>query len=268
MKKTIALYALFIAAMVAPSCKKKIIPIPLEFCNISAVTVTQNGSQDTTFYQISYDRDGRPTNVQSTGGTTGTRTYTYSDTNLVVRSTSGGVDSVTLNSQGLMLVDVARNGSNALLQTTYYYYSGAEVDFAYVCSACEMPGLGPGGPGEEQYNWTNGNLSAFIPQGGVTTTTSTTYSYNSSAAATGDYFSITQLLSAPAQTVRTTNQVNGYFQNYGTSTVTYSQDANGRISGMAIITSGPAEFGYGAPDTVNYAYKYACQLASPVTTLK
>jgi hypothetical protein len=37
---------------------------------------------------------------------------------------------------------------------------------------------------------------------------------------------------------------------------------------MTIITSGPAEFGYGAPDTVNYSYKYACQLVSPVTTLK
>ena len=184
----------------------------------------------------------------------------------MVKTTGAAVttDSVTLNSQGLMLVDVARNGSNALLKTTYYYYTGTEVDFAYVCAACEMPGLGPGGPDEEQYNWTNGDLTAFIPQAGFTSTTSTTYSYNTSAAAIGDYFSITQLLSAPAPTVRTTNQVSGYFQNYGTSTVSYSHNASGRISGMTIITTGPAMFGYGAPDTVNYAYTYQCEVPFPV----
>jgi len=269
MKKTTSLFALALATvLLAPSCKKRLIPFPLEFCNISGVTVSQNGSTDTTVYHITYDREGRPTGVQSSSGAgSGSRIYTYADTNLVVTTTSGGsttTDSVTLNSQGLMLVDVARNGSNALLKTTYYYYTGTEVDFAYVCAACEMPGLGPGGPDEEQYNWTNGDLTAFIPQAGFTSTTSTTYSYNSSAAAIGDYFSITQLLSAPAPTVRTTNQVSGYFQNYGTSTVSYSHNASGRISGMTIITTGPAMFGYGAPDTVNYAYTYECEVPFPV----
>jgi hypothetical protein len=263
----VAMAGLMIAGiLVISSCRKRI-PISAENCQIGTVTVTGNG--DTTVYHLSYDHSGRPASLQATsseGAGSSSRTYAYADTNLVVKTTRAAVttDSVTLNSQGLMLVDVARNGSNALLQTTYYYYTGTEVDFAYVCAACEMPGLGPGGPDEEQYNWTNGDLTAFIPQAGMTTTTSTTYSYNSSAAAVGDYFSITQLLSAPAPTVRTTNQVSAYFQNYGTSTVSYSHDASGRISGMSIITTGPAMFGYGAPDTVNYAYTYQCEVSFPV----
>jgi len=262
----LAIAGLTIAGLMISSCRKRI-PIPFEICHIGTVTVI--GSGDTSVYHLSYDNSGRPASLQATssgGAGSSFRTYTYTDTNLVVKTTGAAVttDSVTLNSQGLMLVDVARNGSNALLQTTYYYYTGTEVDFAYVCAACEVPGLGPGGPDEEQYNWTDGDLTAFIPQAGFTTTTSTTYSYNSSAAAIGDYFSITQLLSAPAPTVRTTNQVSGYFQNYGTSTVSYSHNASGRISGMTIITTGPAMFGYGAPDTVNYAYTYECEVPFPV----
>jgi hypothetical protein len=262
MKKTIALYALFIAATVAFSCNKKVFPIPLEVCNISAVTVTENGSPDTTFYQLGYDREGRLTHLQSTsGGITGARTYTYSDTNLVVQSTGGAVDSVTLNSQGLMLVDISRSAG---LLTAYYTYVGNEVATAYDCIGCETP-PGPG-PVSFYYTWSNGDLDNVHPF--QNSTNSTGYGYDSLAAAVGDYFYITQLLDAPAPTVKATNQVNVYYQAYATSTVTYSKYPNGRISGMTIITSGPAEFGYGAPDTVNYTYQYACQLLSPIPTVK
>src|ERR1700722_12033408 len=103
MRKINSLFALIAATLLlAPSCKKRLIPLPLEFCNISEVTVTQNGSPDTTVYHLSYDREGRPAAIQSSGGGgSSSRTYTYADTNLVVRTTSGGsttTDSVTLNS--------------------------------------------------------------------------------------------------------------------------------------------------------------------------
>jgi len=226
--------------------------------------VAENGNPDTSFYHLTYDREGRLTGLQSSGGAgSGSKVYTYADTNLVVTTTgSTTTDSVTLNSQGLMLVDVTRNSSNNYLLTTYYYYTGTEVIKADQCDGCETPP--PPGPSYWLYTWSNGNLQAFIPQANFTTTTSTTYGYNSSPAAVGDYFSIMQLLSAPAPTVRTTNQVDEFFQNYGTSTVTYSHYANGRLSGMTIITSGPAMFGYGAPDTVNYSYQYQCELAFPL----
>jgi hypothetical protein len=246
------------------SCKKRLIPRPLEFCHISGVTVTVNGSPDTSFYQLTYDSEGRIIGLQSSGAVgASTKTYSYADTNLVVKTTSGGVvmtDSITLSSLGLMLVDVNRISSSPNWLTTYYYYSGSEVTSASLWYNGQTPVAGD----YYGYTWNDGNLENFIPQDGLTSTTSTSYSYNSSPAAVGDYFSITQLLSAPAPTVRTTDQVDQYFQNYGTSSVGYSQYPNGRISGMTIITSGPAAFGYGAPDTVVYSYQYQCEFLVPI----
>jgi hypothetical protein len=154
--------------------------------------------------------------------------------------------------------------SRVLLSDIGFVSPSSEVMSAYDCLDCETP-PSPG-PASFNYTWSNGNLDNVNPFNN--STNSTGYGYNSQAAAVGDYFYITQLLNAPAATIRTTNQVNIYYQAYATSTVTYSQGANGRITGMTIITSGPAEFGYGAPDTVNYSYTYECQLASPITTLK
>jgi hypothetical protein len=266
MKKTTSLFALALATvLLAPSCKKRLIPLPLEFCNISGVTVSQNGSTDTTVYHITYDREGRPAGMQSSSGAgAGSRIYTYADTNLVVTTTGGGsttTDSVTLNSQGLMLVDVTRYSSSTSWQTTYYAYNGTEVWVSNVCDNCETPPSEIVTPDSWTYTWSNGDMEDMSQQA---TAAGTVYNYNSSPAAVGDYFSITQLLSAPAPTIITTNQVDLYSQKYATSTVTYSHYPNGRISGMTIITSGPAMFGYGAPDTVNYSYQYQCALLSPL----
>jgi hypothetical protein len=265
MRKIYSLFVPIVATvLLAPSCKKRL-PLPLEFCNISDVTVTQNGNPDTSFYHLTYDRDGRPTSLQSSGsGGSGSRTYKYADTNLVVITTGGGsttTDSVTLNSQGLMLVDVTRNSSSTGWQTTYYAYTGTEVWVSNVCDNCETPPSQIVTPDSWTYTWSNGDMEDMSQQ---ITAAGTLYSYNSSPAAVGDYFSITQLLSAPAPTVMTTNQVDEFSQKYATSTVTYSHYPNGRISGMTIITSGPAMFGYGAPDTVNYSYQYQCEIATPI----
>ena len=262
MRKINSLFALIVATiLLAPSCKKRLIPLPLEFCNISGVAVTENGNPDTSFYHLTYDREGRLTGIQS-GSTT--RIYTYADTNLVVSTTSGGsttTDSVTQNSQGLMLVDVTRYSSSTSWQTTYYSYSGTEVWVSNICDNCENPPSEIVTPSSWTYTWSNGDLQDMSQQ---ITAAGTLYSYNSSPAAVGDYFSITQLLSAPAPTVMTTNQVDEFSQKYATSAVTYSHYPNGRISGMTVITSGPSMFGYGAPDTVNYSYQYQCEIASPI----
>ena len=266
MRKINFLFALFVAAVfLASSCKKKVIPLPLEFCNISEVTVVENGNPDTSFYHLTYDREGRLTGLQSSSDAgSSSRTYKYADTNLVVIETGGGsttTDSVTLNSQGLMLVDVTRYSSSTSWQTTYYAYNGSEVWVSNICDNCETPPSEIVTPSSWTYDWSNGDLQDMSQQ---ITAAGTLYSYNSSPAAVGDYFSITQLLSAPAPTVMTTNQVDEFSQKYATSTVTYSNYPNGRISGMTIITSGPAMFGYGAPDTVNYSYQYQCEIASPI----
>jgi hypothetical protein len=262
MRKINSLFALFVAAvLLASSCKKKVIPLPLEYCNISEVAVTESGNPDTSFYHLTYNREGLLTGMQSGSNS---RTYTYADTNLVVSTTGGGsttTDSVTLNSQGLMLVDVTRYSSSTSWQTTYYSYSGTEVWVSNICDNCETPPSQIVTPSSWTYSWSNGDLQDMSQQ---ITAAGTLYSYNSSPAAVGDYFSITQLLSAPAPTVVTTNQVDGISQKYATSTVTYSHYPNGRISGMTVITSGPAMFGYGAPDTVNYSYQYQCEIASPI----
>jgi hypothetical protein len=262
MRKINSLFILFVATvLLASSCKKKVIPLPLEFCNISEVTVTESGNPDTSFYHLTYDREGRLTGMQSGSSS---RTYKYADTNLVVIQTGGGsttTDSVTLNSQGLMLVDVTRYSSGTSWQTTYYAYNGSEVWVSNVCDNCETPPSEIVTPDSWTYEWSDGDLQDMSQQA---TAAGTVYNYNSSPAAVGDYFSITQLLSAPAPTVTTTNQVDEFSQKYATSAVTYSHYANGRISGMTVITSGPAMFGYGAPDTVNYSYQYQCELAFPI----
>lgn len=264
MRKTLCLL-LTAGVLVVASCKKRLIPLPLEFCNISDVTVTGNGNPDTSFYHITYDREGRPARIQSSGGNgSGTKTYTYADTDLVVIATGGGsmtTDSVTLNSDGLMLVDVTRYSSTTGWQTTYYAYNGTEVWVSNVCDNCETPPSEIVTPNSWTYTWSNGNMTDMSQQA---TAAGTLYSYNSSPAAIGDYFSITQLLFAPAPTIMTTNQVDEYSQKYATSTVTYSHYPNGRLSGMEVITSGPAMFGYGAPDTVNYSYQYQCEIDVPI----
>ena len=62
MKKINSLFVLVVATvLLAPSCKKKLIPLPLEFCNISGVTVAENGNPDTSFYHLTHDREGRLT---------------------------------------------------------------------------------------------------------------------------------------------------------------------------------------------------------------
>src|ERR1700727_1293364 len=115
MKKINSLFmimtGLMVAGLVISSCRKRV-PIPFEPCRIGTVTVIGNG--DTTIYHLSYDNSGRPASLQATssgGAGSSSRTYAYADTNLVVKTTGAAVttDSVTLNSQGLMLVDVARN---------------------------------------------------------------------------------------------------------------------------------------------------------------
>jgi hypothetical protein len=254
MKKLNRLFVLLAAATaMMPSCTKRLIPHPLEFCNISTITVAENGNPDTAFLHLSYDRLGRITSLASGSST---RTYTYTtDTNVVVRN-GATTDSVTLNGSGLMTLNVNRVSGSTDYLDTYYYYSGTEVTSASLWYDGQFPG-----PGDYySYNWDGGNLENWDPQAGLTSTGTYGYTYNSSPSATGDYFYVTQVLGTPWPVIKTTNQVATVQQYFKLSTVIYSNYPNGRISGMTVITTDIT--GQSAPDTVTYSYQYECQLFS------
>ncbi len=259
MKKMNPPWLLLAVTLIAvSSCKKKLILFPFELCNIVTITAVENGNPDTAVYHLEYDHGGRVTGIQSkVGGGTATRTYAYADTTIVVTETSGGstvTDSVTLNSDGLMLIDVNRNSTSSNYLTTYYYYSGTEVINASLWYNGQFPG-----PGDYyEYTWSVGNLDIFTPQAGATSTTSYGYTYNSVPAAVGDYSFLMQLLNAPATTVKNTDQVITVQQFMTTTDVTYSHFANGRISGLTLTTS--SLLGDPPPDTVTYSYQYGCEL--------
>lgn len=257
---------LAVGLLAVSSCKKKLILLPFELCNIVTVTVVDKGNPDTAVFHLEYDRGGRVTRIQSQSGAgTATRTYAYADTTIVVTETSGGssvTDSVTLNSDGLMLIDVNRTSTSSNYLTTYYYYSGTEVVNASLWYNGQPPVAGD----YYEYSWSLGNLQNFTPQGGLTTTTSYGYTYNSEPAAVGDYSFIMQLLNAPATTVRNTNQVISVQQFMTTTDVGYSHFANGRISGFTLTTS--SLLGDPPPDTVTYSYRYGCELPFLVSDKK
>lgn len=267
MKKINPFFLLLVASIVVtPSCSKRSIPHLLEFCNITTVTVVESGNPDTAVFYLAYDRAGRVTSIQSgSGASAATRTYAYADTNAVVTTTGGGsttTDSVTLNSDGLMLIDANSTSTSSNYLKTYYYYSGTEVVNASLWYNGQVPG-----PGDYyEYTWGSGNLQIFTPQGGATTTTSYSYTYNSIPAAIGDYSFIMQLLYAPAPTVRNTDQVTAVRQYIYTTNVTYSHYANGRISGLTLITTSLG--GDIPPDTLTYSYQYGCELRFPEPATK
>jgi len=258
MKKISRLYLLlFAGAVIAPSCKKRRLPHPLSSCNITRVAIVERGSTDTLIYNVNYNQLGLVTSVQTgTGANLVLQSNSYADTNEVVTYSIGGsisaTNSVTLGSNGLMLDDIRRLPGSSDVQATTFFYSGTEVVGANILFDNVPP------PDINDYTWSAGNLTNFVPEANISTTSAYFYTYNSDAAAMGDYHFITQLLTGPAPTIRTVNQVASVQQMFNLQTITYSHLADGRISGFTVIST--SLNGGSPPDTVDYTYQYACGL--------
>jgi hypothetical protein len=218
-----------------PSCSKKSSPAPV--CQIITVT-DQNGSATTT-YNITYNNAGQISTEQySISGTNYNRVFTYIGA-IEMMTTSDGTnivsDSITLNSDGLIASDYTTNGTNITVTTNTY--SGTELQKQVMVQ-------NGGTPSTTTFTWTNGDVTS-----GSTSSGNATYSYNTKASESGDYWSIVQLLNYGAPFVRTAHQLIGYQVGTTVENVNYTYDNTGKITAVTGTTGSNVE---------NISYQYSC----------
>src|SRR5580692_10548168 len=173
MKKACPL--LIVAALclfISPSCSKKS-GSPAQTCQI--ITVTDQQGTSTTTYNITYNNAGQISTEQYTlSGVPYNRVFTYIG-NIEMMATSNGTttvtDSITLNSDGLILSDYNTDQTN--ISVTTYTYSGTELQKA-------VSVVNGGAPTTTTYTFANGDLTASTGSPNIT------YSYNTKASESGD----------------------------------------------------------------------------------
>lgn len=227
----IAILSLF----VSPSCSKKS-SSPAQTCQI--ITVTDQQGTGSTTYNVTYNNAGQISTEQySISGVAYNRVFTYIG-NIEMLSTSDGtttvIDSITLNSDGLILSDYNTNQSN--ITVTTYTYSGTEVQKA-------VQVVNGGAPTTTVYTFTNGDLT------NSTGSPSITYTYNTKASEAGDYWQIVQLIDYGASFVKTAHQLAGYAYTGAVENVNYTYDNTGKITEVT---------GTSGTSVENITYQYSC----------
>lgn len=219
---------------VTPSCSKK--SSPAQTCQI--ITITDVNGSTTTTYNITYNNAGQISTEQYTEGATNySRVFTYIGSTEIMTTTGGTstiTDSINLNSNGMIGSDYETDGTNT--NVTTYTYSGTELQK----SVSVYDG---GTPSTSTYTWTNGDLTAGSTGG----SSSGTYTYNSKASETGDYWSIVQLVNYGATYVRTAHQLAGYQVGTTVENINYAYDNSGKITTVTGTTGSNVE-------TITYQY--------------
>jgi hypothetical protein len=228
----IAMVSLF----VSPSCSKKS-SSPAQTCQI--ITVSDQIGSSTTVYNLTYNNAGQISTAQYNQNSTAySRVFTYiGSTEIMV--TSGGsstiTDSMTLNSDGFIQSDYQTDGTN--LTVTDYTYSGAELQKS-------VSTTNGGTPTTSTYSWTNGDLTSGNDNG-----TTATYTYNTTASETGDYWYIAQLINYGGFIVKTAHQLTGYQVGTSIENVNYTYDNTGKITGLTGTSGSTVE---------TITYQYSC----------
>lgn len=228
----ISLMGLFIS----PSCSKKS-SSSTPSCQI--VTVTDQLGTTTTTYNITYDNSNRISTEQYvSNGVTTNQVFTYIG-NTEIMSTSNGTtdtqDSITLNSDGLIVSDYYSSSSGGSSVTTYTY-SGTELQKAVLTS-----GTNP--PQTTTYTWSNGDVVSSTGSPNIT------YSYNTKATEIGDYWQVIQLINYGATFIKTAHQLAGYQYNSTVENINYTYDNTGKITAVT---------GTSGSDVENITYQYTC----------
>ncbi|HUB61206.1 MAG TPA: hypothetical protein VL978_10910 [Puia sp.] len=228
----VALFCLSLSLV--PACSKKS-GSPAQTCQI--ITVTDQLGTATTTYNITYNNSGQISTEQyASGGVNYTRVFTYLGSTEMI-STSDGTstvtDSITLNSDGLIVSDYNTYSSNVTVTT--YTYSGTELQK-------EVQVQNGGTPSTTTFTWTNGDVTGSSSGSG-----SSTYSYNTKASAVGDYWSIVQLINYGASFVKTAHQLTGYQVGTTVENVNYTYDNTGKITGLTGTSGSTVE-------TIGYQY--------------
>jgi hypothetical protein len=228
------LLAAFLCLFLAPACSKKS-GSSAQTCQI--ITVTDQLGTGTTTYNITYNNSGQISTEQyATGGQNYNRVFTYLGSTEMISTSTGTntvIDSVTLNSDGLIVTDYETIGTT--LNVTTNTYSGTELQK-------QVQVQNGGTPSTTTYTWTNGDLT-----GSSSSTGTSTYTYNTKASEAGDYWSIVQLVNYGSSFVKTAHQLAGYQIGTTVENVNYTYDNTGKITAVT-GTSGTSV------ETISYQY--------------
>jgi hypothetical protein len=218
-----------------PSCSKKSSPAPV--CQI--ITVTDAQGTGSTIYNITYSNSGQISTEQySSGGTNYNRVFTYIGSTEMIATSDGTntvTDSITLNSDGLIVSDYNTNQSNITVTTNTF--SGSELQKQVVVQ-------NGGTPSTTTFTWTNGDVTS-----GSTSSGNSTYTYNTKASENGDYWSIVQLINYGSSFIKTVHQLAGYQVGTSVENVNYTYDNTGKITEVTGTTGSNVE---------NITYQYSC----------
>lgn len=236
MKKAFPLITVaLLALLLSPSCGKKSSHTPT--CQI--ITVTDQTTTTTTF-NINYDNSGRVSTEQVVSGSTVTnKVFTYIGNTEIMTSASStnySTDSITLNSDGLIVSDYYKDNFPADAMSTINTYSGTELQKQIVT-------MGNNAPQTATYTWSNGDMVASSGSPSIT------YSYNSKASEEGDYWQIIQLINYGASFIKTAHQLAGYAYTNNIENINYTYDNTGKVTGVTGTAGASVE---------NISYQYQC----------
>jgi hypothetical protein len=212
--KSILLYcaALLILLTQLQACSKKSSSSPSTAANSCKLTgINAVGGNAVETCSVTYNSDGNVIKMTTSG-------YTNGD---VV------IDSVVVNSDGLMLSDLESNIFDTSLTT--YTYTGTEVASSIFQQAGHTPSA-------TTFTFSNGDLTG--------TGSTDTITYNDKPSAPGDYFQIIQLLNYAAPYIKTAHQCTSYTSNGVTSNFTYAYDSTGKITQLVLTGLSNGTFNY------------------------
>lgn len=223
MKKIIIFSVALVAILFfSSSCSKKSNPAPAPVCKLTGILQLTGAEVDT--FKISYGNDGRiSTSVESEKNNTITKVFTYIGTVMLISTnnsdgTGSSTDSIVLNSDGNMVLDLNYTGSDKLLTT--YTYSGGQLQQIVVKKNDDAAV-------SNTVTYANGDL--------VGISNGTVYTYNASKASTiGDYNHLAQLIVYGAPIGETAHQMTGYKVGSTVANLNYAYDNTGKISGVTL----------------------------------
>jgi hypothetical protein len=224
-----------LCVFLTPACSKK--SSPAQVCQI--ITVTDQLGSTTTTYNITYNNSGQISTEQyASGGSNYNRVFTYIGSTEMISTSDGTTtvtDSISLNSDGLILTDYNTNQSSVTVTTNTY--SGTELQKQVVVQ-------NGGTPSTTTFTWTNGDMTS-----GTSSSGTSTYSYNTEASKEGDYWSIVQLINYGSSFVKTAHQLSAYAVGASVENVTYTYDNTGKITAVTGTAGSSIE---------NISYQYSC----------
>ncbi|MEP6947796.1 MAG: hypothetical protein ABI863_00915 [Ginsengibacter sp.] len=212
-----ALVSFFIIAGFV-SCKKNE-PAPAPDCKIVAAIA---GSSATSF---TYNAEGK---LSSKNALT-TDKFTYNGNIITITNSTGTTinttTTVTLNANGLAANVVVLNAAGTNPSNTAFEYDGNELSKSTITSS--------GGVDITTYNWSGGNMVSSQNGSGITT-----FDYLlDKPAQTGDFWNL-QNLAQGFETIKTKNILKSFATTASTTTINYTFDTDGKITGLSGIGNG------------------------------